>query len=577
MFESIYWNRRRARSRLLSKGSLNLPIPPVMSVHSHHPPSYTKTLRDSEDKKRIPAPSHRHAAPSAPWPWIDIHDGIDAEQLASEAPPIPRPCDHKECTCWIGYPQSRFPNWTEAQVERSRIADAIKNYNKNVACVIYHVDVDTQGFFTDAGKIEAPEHDKETTWKIVVDNQRPDNLRVRALFLENLSGPVLQMLGAKFNIEPFFFSSSLSWIPSRYQEEIQPGKGDHITISLTFLKSLEGQYSTTRGNNGSIHTSNTIASTDDDRLTVTEQMIDTQAPLRLRSSRRILVLDLLSVHLIRHVDGSTIISYHPSSHDHTTPASYLHDRIRFAGQSVYWQNIFQKSPDPTFVLLTFVWHAMYAWDEALQHLYTHICWLETKVLGTQNMELTQELHIIRAHHLHYSSLLEDFQKTVKFIQNTPNPAMQSASKEDQENGTSWMRRECANLLSEIDRLEMGRRMQDKRLKNVMNLVFSRMKQIAYLTMVFLPASFVAAVFGMNIKEVAPDTHGTLPHYLLVAVPLTVATIWIVVAFQSRYIFPEGTSFWVRMGWPVTLCLKLLQDKLRPENQHEGTAGEEKTV
>ena len=44
-----------------------------------------------------------------------------------------------------------------------------------------------------------------------------------------------------------------------------------------------------------------------------------------------------------------------------------------SGQSVYWQSIFQKTHDPTFVLLTFVWHAMYAWDEALENLYDHIC------------------------------------------------------------------------------------------------------------------------------------------------------------------------------------------------------------
>ncbi len=74
--------------------------------------------------------------------------------------------------------------------------------------------------------------------------QRPRNPRVRALFVENMSGPVLQMLGTmcaqfpsiqmfeftgayvSYNIEPFFFSSSLSWIPSRFQEEVQPGRGD---------------------------------------------------------------------------------------------------------------------------------------------------------------------------------------------------------------------------------------------------------------------------------------------------------------------------------------------------------------
>lgn len=48
---------------------------------------------------------------------------------------------------------------------------------------------------------------------------------------------------------------------------------------------------------------------------------------------RQLVLDLLSVHLIRHLDGSTIISFHPDINHPTTKAGYLHERIRFAGKS----------------------------------------------------------------------------------------------------------------------------------------------------------------------------------------------------------------------------------------------------
>ena len=106
--------------------------------------------------------------------------------------------------------------------------------------------------------------------------------------------------------------------------------------------------------------------------------------------KRLLVLDLLSVHLVRNINGSTIISYHPTLNIPATTAKFLHERIRFAGlskliiilfhslihllgQSVYWQSMFQKSQDPTLVLLTFIWHAMYAWDEALENLYEHIC------------------------------------------------------------------------------------------------------------------------------------------------------------------------------------------------------------
>ncbi|KAF8062242.1 hypothetical protein FPV67DRAFT_1563640 [Lyophyllum atratum] len=557
-----------------------------MSILTHRP-NWTKDFE--EDKHRLPTPSHRHSAPSAPWPWIDIHDEIDAVQLESELPPVPPLCDHTNCDgCWMGYPQSRFPNWTPSQVERSKIADAIANYDRSNPCIIYHVDVNSQGLFTDAGEIVAEDNDKAATWDVMIHTERPKNLRVRALFLENLSGPVLQMLGARFNVEPFFWSSSLNWIPSRYQENPEAGKGDHITITLTFLKSLEGLYNKQEGM-ASSRSISTVASTED-RLTVTEQMIDTQSPLRLRSSRRILVLDLLSVHLIRNVDGSTIISYHPTMKHPTTKAKYLHDRIRYAGQSVYWQSIFQRSSDPTFVLLTFVWHAMYAWDEALQHLYNHICWLETKVINTSNMQLTQELHIIRAHHLHYSSLLEDFQKTVTFIQKTYSPAMDLVPEEDRVYSAHLMNRECETLLSEINRLEMGRRMQDKRLKNVMNLVFSRvniddsarmrqmteaavkdsaaMKQIAYLTMIFLPASFVAAIFGMNVTTFVPDTGGTLPHYLAVAIPLTITTIWVVVAFQSKHIFPTDTSLLRRFAWPVQLCLNLVKSMIDKRNGND---------
>jgi len=260
--------------------------------------------------------------------------------------------------------------------------------------------------------------------------------------------------------------------------------------------------------------------------------------------------------------------------------------------------MFQKSSDPTFVLLTFLWHAMYAWDEALENLYTHICTLETQVIETNQMSLTNELHVIRAHQLHYSSLLADFRKTVMFIRDTPNPALEGL-KEDE--SKVMLERECAMLLTEIERLNMSRTMQDKRLKNVMNLVFSSvnildsrrmqkmteaavrdsaaMKQIAYLTMVFLPASFVAAVFGMNVKDFSPETHGTLPHYFAAAIGLTAATIWIIIAFQSQYLLPSSFSFPMRLAWPILLPMKWLGwTKLETEadayRKNRGNVGDE---
>lgn len=48
--------------------------------------------------------------------------------------------------------------------------------------------------------------------------------------------------------------------------------------------------------------------------------------------------------------------------------------------------------------------------------------------------------------------------------------MDAADEEETEASRALLKRECDNLLSEIARLEMSRGMQNKRLKNVMNLV-----------------------------------------------------------------------------------------------------------
>lgn len=31
---------------------------------------------------RVPLPSHRHASPSAPWPWVDIEDGERHQKIS---------------------------------------------------------------------------------------------------------------------------------------------------------------------------------------------------------------------------------------------------------------------------------------------------------------------------------------------------------------------------------------------------------------------------------------------------------------------------------------------------------------
>ncbi|KAG1767127.1 hypothetical protein EDD22DRAFT_950237 [Suillus occidentalis] len=551
----------------------------------------------------IPTPIYRHAAPSGPWPWMDFDTDTDITLNRDNTPASPGVADSQS---WRGYPETLFGNWKPDQVKRSKM---LSNCSELDMCLVHWLDVLTDGTFTvldeegrDQTSRVTPERINEF-WELL-QTPRPPNIRVRALFVDNLSMSVLQMLGTRYNIEPFFFSSSLNWIPSHYQEELRPGKGDHITITLPFMRTMQNPVTrppspTTPGSVGSTlsqHISTGMSFSLVLRPLFAKvfqdehQIIDTQAALSL-SCGNILLLDLLAIHMVRSEDSSTIISYHPSSSLRRPSPKRLHSLVYRAGQSVYWQKIFAQSKDPTFLFLAILWYALYAWDQAFESLYTHINWLESQVLLTNNINLTRKLHIIQAHLLHYQSLLQDFQKSVEFLHKTPNPAMDSDqySADERKDTMELMARECANLLSEIGRLESRRLLQSSRLKNVMDLAFATvniedskhmrdlteatvrdsgaMKQIAYLTMIFLPASFTATVFGMNVTEVTGQAgQESLVRYIAVALSLTCATSWLVVAChsQSQFIAPDSTLV-RRVGWPVFYVLKKFNDRWRQKS------------
>ncbi|KAF7324872.1 hypothetical protein MKEN_00529300 [Mycena kentingensis (nom. inval.)] len=522
---------------------------------------------------RVPHPSHRHGAPAGPWPFLDLDSEIDTAQFER---PRQRFTQDLSQAIWTNYPHGLFPNWSLAQQEKSGITRIVRRASRE-PCTVYEVDVLNDGRFAGGPSVAVSSSNAAEYWEKLKEDRNPET-RLRALFIDNLNGPVLQMLGTAYNIEPFFFSSSLNWIPSRYQEAVD--EGDHITLTLTFIRSMINP--TTMPNSPTSSFAPTVPT-----LQSADQVIDTHAPLGLSATNHILLPDILAIHMVRSPDGSTIISYHPPHTHQTTTAQTLRNRLLAAGQSVYWNKIFKNTveSDPTFVLLALLWYPLYAFDEALEALYTHICWLETRVMGITDMNLTQQLHVVRAHLLHYASLLEDFRKTVVFVADTPNPLLGRSSHLPEEQillVQELMRRESSNLLNEIARLEQNRSMQDNRLKNVMNLAFSTvaledsrtmrrlteaavhdsaaMKQISYLTMFFLPATFAATVFGMNIQELTHDTSGTLVHYIYVAIPLTLVTIWIIVAFQHRNRDPQNLihddseeswwSFWHRFSWPI---------------------------
>ncbi|KAJ3512652.1 hypothetical protein NLJ89_g3406 [Agrocybe chaxingu] len=437
-----------------------------------------------------------------------------------------------------------YPNWTKQQQKKSRISKFIDK--RLETSTIHYLDVMEDGMFISRGEREVSPTTQDRRW-LAIQKGRPPGVRVRVLFVDSLSGPVLQMLGTRYNIEPFFFSSAIGWIPARYQSHVVPNQSDHTDHgSPSPNPSYESAFS--RATNRS-----------------PDLIIDTQAPLPLRSNGILLLPDLLALHMVRSHKGSTIISLHPEPEHRGTTAEALHQRVQFTGRSVYWSNIFKDTTDPTFIFLSFLWYALYAWDETLERLYRHICFLETQIIITDDIHMTHELHVIRAHLLHYEALLHDFKKTVMFVMDTPNPGILARSSEEEGKAQSAaiMERECKTLLTEINRLQVSRDMQDKRLKNVMNLGFSRiaiedsrrtqrlteaamkdsaaLKQISYLTMAFIPASFVAAVFGMNVTVINPESFATLPQYVVAAISLTLLTIWIIVAYQIQIKAPPPTS------------------------------------
>ncbi|KAF9070716.1 hypothetical protein BDP27DRAFT_1323292 [Rhodocollybia butyracea] len=685
---------------------------------------YIGKIQERNNRSRPrPPPKYRHSSPSGPWPWVDPSEEVDENTLIRPPPQPTFPEEEDEYhpdnqggnsskSYWSRYPQSKFANWTQRQQQSSGIANLVNRRARHAvtqSCRIFKLDVFSDGIFhannigstegdyvVKSGQIGSKEvaESHEIFWKSLEEMPHP-KARVRAYFIDNLSGPALQMFGTKFNIEPFFFSSSLNSIPSRFQSQARPGKGDHITLTLSFVRMGRAPSTTVPG------TPIEGTSQDDDLSQMLSSSflqqpltINVESPLVLtHDASKKLVPDLLSLHIIRkkrvsddlqpmdyetfngnkapvynrmetddstatvkdsYKGMSTIISYHmPSDTEEATSAAALHMRLLAAGRSVYWSNIFAStvpSGDPTFVALSLLWYPLYAWDEVFDALVGEVSFLETQTLYNTDQDedvdnhdlttvLTNQLHVTRAHLLHYEQLLIDFRKTVEFVLETAHPGLVQSSNSlsspkyvspsqmralprrrqtktkkslltesrlattgqhysdpslpvlpdttdeapamdtlNEESGPSipqashgpqsrsqtpprrnvrlqtgpteyerLLHKECTNLLNEIDRLEMTRDMLNNRLGNVMELAFNSvniedskqmkdlaeatvrdgaaMKQISYLTMIFLPGSFIAAVFGMNIEELN-DGNGTLPIYIAIAIPLTAITIWV---------------------------------------------------
>jgi hypothetical protein len=201
-------------------------------------------------------------------------------------------------------------------------------------------------------------------------------------------------------------------------------------------------------------------------------------------------MDLLAIHMVRDAKISTIISYHPESTGPWTSGERLHSLMLLVGHSSgYWKHIFSTSTDPTFLFLAILWYPLYAWDESFESLHNHISslvrrahaglklllkYIQVSDIVRSPVEYSYYLQVLQGRLLHYESLLDGYQASVSFIEKTPNPAVESLGTYEAQRMASneLMKKECENLLSEINRLEKRRRTLTNQLKNLLDIVDS---------------------------------------------------------------------------------------------------------
>ncbi|EJD41820.1 hypothetical protein AURDEDRAFT_169022 [Auricularia subglabra TFB-10046 SS5] len=491
-------------------------------------------LPDRPGEEHVPLALHRFAAPSGPWPWSSDSASSQSTSESPTSPTAPPPTE------WTGYPESHFPNWTSHVKRRSGLQSLLKR-KATAATAVYMLDVLHTGNFAPRSILK--DAHVVQLWDILSKPRQP-GVTLRCLFVGNICGSILQMLGSMYNIEPFFFSSALNGIPSRYLETDDDGKGDHMTITLPFARAVP-----------SLLNNDGTKSWDD-----LEQnfVLDSRLRLKLKSGQTLLV-DHLAVHLIRNREASTLIMLHPNS-VHKPTAEHMYRRVQKAGKGIYWGKIWRDSDDPTFMVLVLMWHALYAWDEAMDALVKSIEASEQKAMAGQfvgELEVTQDLHRIRSVLLLYNGYLGDFHNAVDFVLKRPNPAYTNRASQ------ATFKRECEHLILEIKRLRARKDMCHARVSNALDLIFRTLtvrdtkagqlqgwvtQQITFLTTVFLPPTFIATVFGMNLDILSDGTNGTLGEYLGITLPLILVTGWLMLALR-RHLRDGEKPFYHHLLWP----------------------------
>ncbi|KAL2837296.1 hypothetical protein BJY01DRAFT_237933 [Aspergillus pseudoustus] len=225
----------------------------------------------------------------------------------------------------------------------------------------------------------------------------------------------------------------------------------------------------------------------------------------------------------------------------------------------------------------FAWHAAFA--RVVLEQYDEAYWLvrdlvrdheKNRRFNINNKEFFPELHDIARHAFHYNEIVEVAEHTLTRL-------VQEQIRWREEDGAAirdgggvahWLNPHQELLLQQKAAVALKARSKslNERLLNEINLGFNlvlqadstMMKTIAFVSMVYLPGTFVSGVFGTNFFDFDSPTPGQWAHshfwlYWAVAVPLTLVTMGIWAGWHWRNAIQKGwNSSYASMQWRLAM-------------------------
>ncbi|KAL0946338.1 hypothetical protein HGRIS_012576 [Hohenbuehelia grisea] len=264
-------------------------------------------------------------------------------------------------------------------------------------------------------------------------------------------------------------------------------------------------------------------------------------------------LDSVNVHVSKTAEAVKLVALSESSD--------LPDSLASCCKGIYWQSRWVSvceddeqsgNTDRYWMLLFLVfWYVIRRWDEAIEASSRFLGLLEVR----PNINFMRRLHYIQAHLLQSKGPLSDVERSLRHLMDLFSTKGKLAVIPCLD---SRVYGELELLLAEAKRLERRRELCSDRVNNCLTLLYNDatiqdsgdMRQLTYVTTAFLPATFLAGVFGIN--SLAFHEHTILKTYIVSSIPLTLGTVWILVMAQIRHWFPNIhlQPWYMRILWPL---------------------------